>query len=141
MHIRVINMTIGGLCGAIFVDEAFKEVLKKKFGKKWTKMQESSRRDLLFNQWETGIKRKFTQNSKKPYSFRIPFECLLAKERRSSGAAIPTIDITPEDVKEAFDPVIDKIIHLIEGQIKSVKEKEGVSPKVRQRHADFRFLG
>lgn len=130
-------MTIGGLCGAIFVDEAFKEVLKKKFDKRWEKMEESSRRDLVFKEWEMHIKRKFSQNSKKGYELRIPFECLLAKEKRAAGSSVPKIEITPEDVKEAFDPVIDAIIHLIGGQVKSVKEKEGVNPKVKQNHTDF----
>lgn len=74
--------------------------------------------------------------SDKSYNIRIPFECLLAKERRVTGAqGLPTVTIAPEDVKTAFDPVIEKINNLIDGQINAVKEKEGVSPKVRRRQA------
>ncbi|EGO59403.1 hypothetical protein NEUTE1DRAFT_39823 [Neurospora tetrasperma FGSC 2508] len=121
----------GGLCGAVFLDEAFTNVLKSKFGKKWVKMDESNRRDMVRTQWETGIKRNFKMSSKKSYNIRIPMECLLVKERRAIGASasLPTITITPEDVREAFNPVVEKINRLINGQINAVKEKEGVSPK------------
>ncbi|KAK3502989.1 hypothetical protein B0T13DRAFT_501190 [Neurospora crassa] len=121
----------GGLCGAIFVDDAFKEVLKRKFGKRWEMMDESNRRDMIRTQWETGIKRNFKMGSDRSYNIRIPMECLLAKERRVIGAitSLPTITITPGDIKKAFDPVVEKINSLIDGQINAVKEKEGVNPK------------
>lgn len=131
-------MTIGGLCGAIFVDEAFKEVLKRKFDKRWEMMDESNRRDMIRTQWETGIKRNFKMGSDRSYNIRIPMECLLAKERRVIGAitSLPTKKITPGDIREAFDPVVEKINSLIDGQINAVKEKEGVNPKVRRRQSD-----
>ncbi|KAK3488063.1 uncharacterized protein B0T23DRAFT_447115 [Neurospora hispaniola] len=121
----------GGLCGAVFLDEAFTNVLKGKFGKKWEMMDESNRRDMVRTQWETGIKRNFKMSSNKSYNIRIPMECLLAKERRVIGAStsVPTITILPGDVREAFDPIVDQINSLIDGQINAVKEKEGVSPK------------
>ncbi|KAK3953443.1 hypothetical protein QBC32DRAFT_387599 [Pseudoneurospora amorphoporcata] len=119
----------GGLCGAVFLDESFTDVLKSKFDKKWEKMDESNRRDIISIQWETGIKRNFKKGSDKSYNIRVPFECLRAKDRRVIGMTLPTVTITPEDVKGAFDPVIEKINNLIDGQISAVKEKEGVSPK------------
>lgn len=121
----------GGLCDAVFLDELFTDVLKSKFDKKWERMDGSSRRDMLHTQWETGIKRNFKKGSGKSYNIRIPWECMLVKDRRGMETSPPTVTITPEDVKGAFDPVIEKINNIIDGQINAVKEKEGVSPKVR----------
>ncbi|KAH7631214.1 hypothetical protein B0T09DRAFT_357204 [Sordaria sp. MPI-SDFR-AT-0083] len=119
----------GGLCDAVFLDESFTDVLKSKFDKKWERTDGSSRRDMLHTQWETGIKRNFKKGSGKFYNIRIPWECMLVKDRRGMETSPPTVTITPEDVKGAFDPVIEKINNLIDGQINAVKEKEGVSPK------------
>ncbi|KAK4188308.1 hypothetical protein QBC35DRAFT_523026 [Podospora australis] len=84
----------GDLCGAVFVDEAFLDILKEKF------------------EWK----------------FKIPFECLDKKELRSSQS-IPKIVLTSDDTKRTFDPVVKKIIGMVDEQVTAVREKKGKDPK------------
>ncbi|KAK3398271.1 hypothetical protein B0T20DRAFT_498039 [Sordaria brevicollis] len=122
----------GGLCGAVFVDEAFSELLKSKFPKKkWEAMEAISRYRLLHDEWETGIKQQFDMNrASRGWSINMPWECMTAKERRGSAASTPKLEITGKEVKGVFDPIIEKITNLIDGQIIAVKKKTGANPKV-----------
>ncbi|KAJ4401979.1 hypothetical protein N0V85_005403 [Neurospora sp. IMI 360204] len=131
--VKVYYTYIGGLCGAVFVDEAFNDLLKSKFPKKkWNAMETTSRHRLIHDEWETGIKQQFDMNRlNRTWSIAMPWECMTDKERRGSVASMPKLEITGKEVKVVFDPVIEKITDLIRGQITSVKKKTGANPKVK----------
>ncbi|KAL2132597.1 hypothetical protein VTI74DRAFT_3620 [Chaetomium olivicolor] len=51
----------GGLCGAVFVDEAFLGFLKEKFGKEaWIKMETETRQRLVHDQWNIRLSLRLT---------------------------------------------------------------------------------
>lgn len=61
------------MCGAIFVDEAFETMLRCTLGDKWKRMSTSSRKTLINNEWEFGIKRLY-DDSNKEWNVTVPVE-------------------------------------------------------------------
>ncbi|GAB1319160.1 Actin-like ATPase domain-containing protein [Madurella fahalii] len=113
----------GGLCGAVFVDEAFVDVLNHKLGsKKWAKLSADSRHRLLHDEWEHGIKPAFDGRDK-TWKLNMPFECLDIESLRA-GSEMPKIILTPMDVRGAFDPTVNKICAMVGEQVMAVKEKK-----------------
>ncbi|KAK0672629.1 hypothetical protein QBC41DRAFT_380636 [Cercophora samala] len=118
----------GDLCGAVFVDAAFAEILKDKFGdKRWKKLGDESRGRLLHDQWEHGIKSQF-DGSKREWKFTMPWECL-EKSDLKTGKPIPKIVLTSDDVQRAFDLIVEKITAMVDDQVASVMAKKGNKPK------------
>lgn len=95
----------------MFVDEAFVGFLKQKFGEKWAKMKDETRRRLLRTEWEHGIKPGFDGRDK-TRTLIMPFECLDAKSLRR--AAAPKITLTASDVRGVFDPTVEKIRAMVD---------------------------
>jgi hypothetical protein len=93
-----VNLGPGGLCGAVFVDEAFLDLLKRKFdNKKWVKMTAETRHHLLHDEWEHGIKPAF-DGSEKTWKFNMPFECLDIKSLKAK-AGPPKITLNTSEVR------------------------------------------
>lgn len=63
----------GKLCGAIFVDEQFIKLVKQALGSKWEKTSEASRKMMVHNEWENGIKKLF-DDSDKDWTVTVPPE-------------------------------------------------------------------
>jgi hypothetical protein len=116
----------------VFVDEAFVEVLKDKFGKKaWKKMEGQSRHRLMHDEWEHGIKPTF-DGQERTWVFNKPFECFDIRSIMRAGAGIPRVTLTADDVRTAFDPTVDKIRAMVDEQVAAIRgKKEGKGPKVR----------
>jgi hypothetical protein len=75
----------GDLCGAIFVDQAFKKLVRLKFGGKWAKISPKSVERLMNDDWEHGIKRDFKDKDKDAkWSVQIPSETVAAVELKKS---------------------------------------------------------
>jgi len=69
-----LSLSPGGLCGAVFVDEGFLELLERKFTKtKWNKMNKDTRTRLLHDEWEHGIKPQFDQRER---TWKIAMPCV-----------------------------------------------------------------
>lgn len=49
----------GGLCGGIFIDEAFETMCKSRLGRKWNKLTQNGVKDIMKNEWEYAIKPQF----------------------------------------------------------------------------------
>jgi hypothetical protein len=128
-----INNT-GGLCGAVFVDEAFAHLLEAKFGRDaWKKMTPRTRQQLLQSEWEHGIKQAF-DGKKRTWTINMPAECI-SLEALCRGSRITQIQITADEVRAAFDPVINQINAMVTEQISAVtaQSKSGRGPKVSER--------
>ncbi|KAJ4401976.1 hypothetical protein N0V85_005400 [Neurospora sp. IMI 360204] len=119
----------GGLCGAVFVDEAFIEMLKRKMQPtKWNRLTPETRQRLIHDEWEHGIKQGFDTKNNKTWSFNLPWECLGPHERLVV-TSLPKITFTAKEIEDAFGPVVDKINDLIHGQAVAVKRRQNVYPK------------
>lgn len=120
----------GGLCGAVFVDEAFVEVLKNKFGPaRWAKLKTKSYTRLMHTEWETMIKPNF-DGRPQTWEIQLPFECGDIQSLKD-GAEWPIISINDSDVRGAFDSSLDKIRGMVAQQVAAVRVKKKTNPKVR----------
>lgn len=81
MTVREFVKGQGGLCGAVFVDDAFIKLLERKMGKSsWAKMTPASRKRILNDDWEHGIKRQFL-GQERTWTIQYPFECTIGRLR------------------------------------------------------------
>lgn len=112
----------------MFVDEAFVDMLKGKFGNRWAKLRADSRHRLLHDEWEHGIKPAFDGRDK-TWKLNMPFECLDIKSL-SAGGQLPKIILTSADVSGVFNPTINKICAMVDEQVAAVRAKKAKDPKV-----------
>lgn len=61
------------MCGAIFVDEAFEDMLRSTLGEKWNRISAENRKKILHSEWEHGIKRQFN-GSNTVWNVTVPTE-------------------------------------------------------------------
>jgi hypothetical protein len=70
-----LTFSLGGLCGGIFLDEKFLELMKTKVGPGiWGKVTKTETTKLLNDDWEHGIKRQF-QNQDRSWLITLPESC------------------------------------------------------------------
>ncbi|TFB06377.1 Heat shock 70 kDa protein 12B [Trichoderma ghanense] len=116
----------GSLCGATFVDERFRNLLKHKMAwDTWDKLGEDGIARLMNNEWENGIKRQFCNDGSK-WTLQIP---IISRKRDHDEYSCPTIDITNRDVIDVFTPVMSQIVKLVTAQIQEVKKRYKKQPK------------
>ncbi|KAI1135666.1 hypothetical protein F5Y05DRAFT_416006 [Hypoxylon sp. FL0543] len=119
----------GGLCGGIFVDEAFERICKNRLGRGWDRLSKVGIRDIMKGEWEYAIKPQFKlSNSKKEYVVSIPAEAFPSKEAQTDTTRQPIIKngrihFTESDLHKAFAGVLGDIQKLIDGQIDSGKQR------------------
>jgi hypothetical protein len=114
----------------VFVDEAFLTILANKFGKEaWDKMESKTRRHLIHDEWEHGIKPAF-DGGERTWTFKVPFECIDIKSIKP-GFRLPEVTLTSDDVQGAFEPTVQKIRSMVEEQVAAVRARKAVAPKVR----------
>ena len=92
-------------------------------------MTSETRIKLLHDEWEHGIKPQFDGRDGLTWQFNMPFECLSRDDFRSM-TSFPKVTVTTEEVKEAFDPIVNRIFEMVQAQVNSVKTKVGKYPKV-----------
>lgn len=65
----------GGLCGGVFVDEAFERMCKTRLGRRWDHLSKAGIKDIMKGEWEHAIKPQFKPgNTSKEYIVGIPAE-------------------------------------------------------------------
>lgn len=75
-------MFTGGLCGGIFIDEAFEYIIKNRLGRRWDRLSRAGIKELLKGEWELSIKPQFKPtNSSKEYLVSVPAEAF-GKEKK-----------------------------------------------------------
>ncbi|KAF2726578.1 hypothetical protein EJ04DRAFT_517742 [Polyplosphaeria fusca] len=110
----------GKLCGAVFLDQDFEELMKQIVGDAWDVPEHVIKR-IVYAQWENGIKRGF-DGQDRTWNITLPYECI---ER----GAPRTIPLNKGHVSEIFEDVVSKIRGLVNDQIASVEDEEGRLPK------------
>lgn len=113
--ILVAKGSVGDLCGAMFVDEAFERYIKERVGAHfWDQASATEIADGFHNYWENGIKRDFDGRER---LMRI----------RIGGRSI---DLNEEEIKGCFEGVILKIQGLLLKQAIAIKKKTSNPPTV-----------
>ena len=68
-------MSSGGLCGGVFIDEAFETMCKNRLGRKWDRLSKAGIKEIMKGEWEQAIKPQFKPgNTAKQYIVSIPAE-------------------------------------------------------------------
>ncbi|RGP70175.1 heat shock 70 kda 12b [Fusarium longipes] len=115
----------GGLCGGIFLDEKFLNLLRNTIPKETQKKlaREAGQR-IVKDDWEAGIKTALCKASSK-YDIH-----LIYKGPVNSQFFRPSFSLEADEIREkVYNPVIDEIKQLIATQIKQVEELYKKPPK------------
>ncbi|QYS98213.1 hypothetical protein H0G86_005403 [Trichoderma simmonsii] len=116
----------GKLCGATFVDERFRLLLKSKIPlPSWERLGEDGVARLMNNEWENGIKPQFT-NDGRNWTIQIPVS---SRKRDHDQFSCPEITITNQEVVDVFRPIMSQIVELVITQIQEVKRRYKKLPK------------
>ncbi|KUI61643.1 hypothetical protein VP1G_08816 [Cytospora mali] len=121
----------GALCGAIFVDERFKNLITAKLklirndALDYVTDQEIA--EIMERHWENGIRKRFT-GAGHEWNIRYPHRLIDLAQMGNDGSW-PTFTVTSQEVEDVFRPIVEKIQALVIDQINAVSEKEGNLPK------------
>jgi hypothetical protein len=76
---QISQISIGKLCGAMFVDETFNQKIPQWVGeRKWKRLGESAKKDWEDRNWEFGLKRKFN-GAEQEWGLALPLEVLVSQ--------------------------------------------------------------
>lgn len=115
----------GGLCGSAFLNYRFEDHVKERIGiERYTMMRERKPKTWMMGlrYFEEFVKRNF--NEQEHAEVNVPFPGL--PDDDAAGLDSGFLTMTAEQVKGIFDPVINDVIGLVEGQVNAVREKGGV---------------
>lgn len=117
----------GGLCGSAFLNLRFEDFVKQRIGQ----AQYQNMREKKAKTWMTGlkyfeefVKRNFNEDEEADpldSAFNIPFPGLPDDEQ--AGLDCGFLVVSAEDVRKIFEPVIDEVIELVEGQVDAIRQK------------------
>jgi molecular chaperone DnaK (HSP70) len=109
----------GGLCGSTFLNRRFGEYLTQKLGGEsgWDEeiLAEAMER------FDTVIKKQYSPSAQNQDGYSILVPGLANNEKL--GIRRGRFNIKPAEMKGIFDPIIEKVIELVKGQIKTTKTK------------------
>ncbi|KAK7917796.1 hypothetical protein PG985_011404 [Apiospora marii] len=119
----------GGLCGAIFIDQAFQRKVKKALGRKWDRLSKVDMNELMNNSWEYGPKHQFSLSHDMNYVISIPSAAFVRESDRNDDQCDPPIKdgrmvLKKKHVKAIFDEVMTEIDVLVDSQIAAAKRKD-----------------
>ena len=130
-RVRELTESSGGLCGGTFVDDSFLRFLSRKIGclDEFLRSGVPSYRARLLKDWEE-IKCGFGHEMRSNATTEITLHNRLAvkweafdKERGLPPRDSYTeIELTQQDLKLIFDPVVDEILELIAAQLMHVED-------------------
>ncbi|XXH01908.1 hypothetical protein Hte_008270 [Hypoxylon texense] len=129
LTVREATEGTGGLCGGIFIDEAFERICKNRLGRKWGRLSKLGNRDLMKGEWEYAIKPQFRVSySGKEYTVEIPAEVFPNKDSRTDLSRQPLvkngrIHFRESDLQGAFTDVFAEIEKLVDGQIGLARQR------------------
>lgn len=109
---------VGKLYGSSFLDRRFDEWLANRFVgyHSWSDAYHES----ALHHWESEVKREFCGDPNDTYTFRV----LGLPDDTSRGIRRGFFEMTLPEVKAIFDPIVTKIVELVNDQINAAKEKQ-----------------
>ncbi|EME49731.1 hypothetical protein DOTSEDRAFT_68491 [Dothistroma septosporum NZE10] len=114
----------GGLCGSAFLNYRFEDHVKQRIGtERYTHMREKKPKTWMMGlkYFEEFVKRNF--NEEDHTELNIPLPGLPDDE--IAGLDSGFLVMTSEQVKSIFEPIINEVIGLVEGQVEAIREKGG----------------
>ncbi|KAK6532387.1 hypothetical protein TWF281_006576 [Arthrobotrys megalospora] len=111
----------GGKCGSSYIDEAFIKLLRQKIGPQfdndriWNK-KDISRGSALMKTFDS-IKRSFGQTTNNVWYIELPVS---VDDDEANGILENELEFTEQDLKQLFDPVVDKVVNLVKSQVTSI---------------------
>jgi len=130
--VQELTESSGGLCGGTFVDDSFMRFLSKRIGclDEFLRSGVPSYRSRLLKDWEE-IKCGFghemvSNNDTKEITLHnklaVKWEAYDKERRHPPRESYAEIELTQQDLKSIFDPVVDEIIELIAAQLMQVED-------------------
>lgn len=113
----------GGLCGAIFLDQAFRKLVIQQVGhEKWDSVPKAEREHFMEQQWENGLKRTYKRGRAATVWLTGTFTQVTSQSR---------LKIDKETLLDFFtnNPVVRDSIALIKDQAAAVLEKTKKLPR------------
>ncbi|KAL2873752.1 hypothetical protein SGCOL_011067 [Colletotrichum sp. CLE4] len=122
----------GDLCGGVFLDEAFVNMLQEKVTPQaWNNIPKEDVRNLLNDEWENCIKPSF-KNQDDDWHINLPPECRAPGTQQRGMKRKRNLILDREDLLKVFDPIVNQTISLVKKQIDAVMTKTETKPKVRK---------
>ena len=112
----------GGLCGSAFLNYRFEDHVKARLGpERYHNMRERKQKTWMMGlkHFEEFVKRNF--NEDEPQEVNIPFPGLADDEE--AGLDCGFLSMSAEQVRAIFEPVIQDVIKLLEGQVDIIKRR------------------
>ncbi|KAK6353138.1 hypothetical protein TWF696_005128 [Orbilia brochopaga] len=125
-ELKIVEKVVGsgGNCGSTFIDSQFQELLKKRLGAELNAIPLNKRGpgSKLMNEFET-VKRGYgsgeTPNTKPRYlTLNVP-------DNATAGIEDGEFELTDDEIKETFRPILEEITALVNGQITEVHKQGG----------------
>ncbi|KAJ4310754.1 hypothetical protein N0V84_010810 [Fusarium piperis] len=121
-----LDMALGALCGGVFLDENFINLIKSKVPKgSWDQVSKAQERKFLNDGWEHGIKPQFA-NQDRPWLVDLPEACKDTTPRRLKRRR--ALELSSDEILSVFCPIVDKIEALVRRQYDAVEEKFSKPP-------------
>ncbi|KAK1960022.1 actin-like ATPase domain-containing protein [Colletotrichum sublineola] len=118
----------GKLCGGIFLDQAFIELMRCKVTPKvWDALSKDEVHSLLNSDWEHGIKQQF-YGQQKDWIVTLPPRCCQAIGIGSLGLKQKLI-LTHADLDPVFLGIATQVEDLIQEQVQQIRQKYHKMPK------------
>jgi len=114
----------GGLCGSAFIDFRFEEHIKERLGfKRFNEMKQKKPKTWTMGMryFEEFVKRTFNEDDSGDINIPLPG----LPDNEAAGIDSGFLVMTTDQVKAIFDPVIQQVIDLVQGQVDSVTSKHG----------------
>ncbi|KAI1065452.1 hypothetical protein LB507_000129 [Fusarium sp. FIESC RH6] len=117
----------GGLCGGVFLDEAFVKLVRRESPQgTWGSVSKTDEKKFLNDLWEHGIKPQF-ENQQRSWPVDLPESF---KKNPSKGLKRRvTLELTSNEIGSVFSPIAEKIETLVDHQVAAIKKKYGENPK------------
>ncbi|KAK6003767.1 hypothetical protein QM012_009538 [Aureobasidium pullulans] len=112
----------GGLCGSAFLNYRFEEHVKDRLGTdRYTNMRQKKPKTWMMGlkYFEEFVKRNY--NEQDHQEVNIPFPGLPDDEE--AGIDSGFMVMSSQQVKAIFDPVIDEVLKLLDGQVDAIRSK------------------
>ncbi|GKT48245.1 chaperone protein DnaK [Colletotrichum spaethianum] len=120
----------GDLCGGVFLDKAFVDLIKEKVtSKAWEKVPKDEAANFLNIDWEHGVKQQF-DGQVQDWQIKLPPECVTNRRSQRGIKRKQTLMLNHQDLLLVFEPIAKGISSLVQKQIDGVQAKSGKLPKI-----------
>jgi hypothetical protein len=114
----------GGLCGSAFLNYRFEDHVKQRLGPEaYTTMRNKKPKTWMMGlkYFEEFVKRNYNEDDDDNTEVNIPFPGLADDE--DAGVDSGFMVLSQEQVKQIFEPVIQEVVMLLEGQVEGIRGK------------------